>query len=153
MKRNCTVILALLLAGSATAADVYKTTDPKGQPVYTDRPDSLPAQKMNVPDRSTDPAEVAKRYDEQMARYQAQGSAEDEAAKKAAEARQAAEMTAEDQAKRCVEARQKYESLMYARRIYEPGEKEGERRYLDSEEIDAARENARQTMEELCAGQ
>jgi hypothetical protein len=153
MKLTCAVIFALLLAGPAVASDVYKTTDPKGQPVYTDRPESLPAEKLKVQQRPTDPAEVAQRYDEEMARYKAEGEAEDAAAKKAAEERQAAAVSAADQAKRCTEAREKYQSLMYARRIYEPGETEGERRYLDSEEIDAARENARQAMEELCAGQ
>jgi hypothetical protein len=62
-------------------------------------------------------------------------------------------MTAEDRAKRCIEARQRYESYMTARRLYEPGSTEAERRYLDSAEIDAARANAKQTMDELCSGQ
>ena len=41
---------------------------------------------------------------------------------------------------------------MNARRLYEPGTAEGERRYLDSAEIDAARANAKQAMDDLCSG-
>jgi hypothetical protein len=88
-----------------------------------------------------------------MQQYGTANKAEAEAAKKAADARKAQEMTAEDRAKRCIEARQRYESYMNARRLYEPGTAEGERRYLDSAEIDAARANAKQAMDELCSGQ
>ncbi len=41
---------------------------------------------------------------------------------------------------------------MNAQRLYEPGESEGERRYLDDDEITAARDNAKKTMDEFCAG-
>jgi hypothetical protein len=42
--------------------------------------------------------------------------------------------------------------MMNARRLYEPGSTEGERRYLDSNEIDQTRENAKQLMDQFCAG-
>jgi hypothetical protein len=41
---------------------------------------------------------------------------------------------------------------MNARRLYEPGSGEGERRYLSDAELDAARANARQAMDEFCGG-
>jgi hypothetical protein len=62
-------------------------------------------------------------------------------------------MTAEDRAKRCEESRQRYESYMNARRLFEPGTVEGERRYLSDAEIDAARADARKVMDEFCSGQ
>lgn len=152
MKRTCTLLIALLLVGVVQAAEVYKTTDPKGQPVYTDRPDRLPAEKLDIASRSTDVVEVKSRYDAEMKRYAKQEETEDQVVSEAQDARKAKALTAEDQAKRCIDARQKYESLMNARRIYERGETDDDRRYLDSDEIDAARENARKSMEELCAG-
>jgi hypothetical protein len=112
----------------------------------------LPAERLSVQSAPTDVVEVQKRYESQMKQYGAADKAEADAAKKAADARKAQEMTAEDRAKRCVEARQRYESYMNARRLYEPGAAEGERRYLDSAEIDAARASAKQAMDELCSG-
>ena len=152
MKAFVTVATLLLAVAGAHAGEVYKTTDAQGRPVYTDKPPSLPAEKLNVQTSTTDVVEVQKRYDAQMKQYGAADKAEDDTAKKAADARKAQEMTAEDRAKRCIEARQRYESYMNARRLYEPGTTEGERRYLDSAEIDAARANAKQAMDELCSG-
>ncbi|HSQ70726.1 MAG TPA: DUF4124 domain-containing protein [Steroidobacteraceae bacterium] len=152
MKRTCTLLIALLLAGVVQAAEVYRTTDPKGQPVYTDRPDRLPAERLDIASRSTDSVEVKSRYEAEMKRYAKEEEADGAVVAEAQDARKARELTAEDQAKRCIDARQKYESLMNARRIYERGETDDDRRYLDSDEIDAARETARKSMEELCAG-
>ena len=43
---------------------------------------------------------------------------------------------------------------MTAQRLYEPGATEGERRYLDSKEIDAARARMpSRLMDEFCADQ
>jgi hypothetical protein len=153
MKALLTAATLLLAAAGAHAGEVYKSTDAQGRPVYTDKPPSLPAERLNVHSATTDVVEVQKRYESQMKQYGAADQAEADAAKKAADARKAQEMTAEDRAKRCIEARQRYESYMNARRLYEPGTAEGERRYLDSAEIDAARANAKQAMDDLCSGQ
>jgi hypothetical protein len=153
MKALLTAATLLLAAAGAHAGEVYKSTDAQGRPVYTDKPPSLPAERLNVHSATTDVVEVQKRYESQMKQYGAADKAEADAAKKAADARKAQELTAEDRAKRCIEARQRYESYMNARRLYEPGTTEGERRYLDSAEIDAARANAKQAMDDLCSGQ
>jgi hypothetical protein len=153
MKAFVTVATLLFAAAGVHAGEVYKTTDAQGRPVYTDKPPSLPAERLNVQSATTDVVEVQKRYEAQMKQYGAADQAETDAAKKTTEARKAQEMTAEDRAKRCIEARQRYESYMNSRRLYEPGASEGERRYLDDAEIDSARANARQAMDELCSGQ
>jgi len=153
MKAFVTVATLLLAVAGAHAGDVYKTTDAQGRPVYTDKPPSLPAQRLNVNTASTDVVEVQKRYDAQMKQYTETDKASAEAAKKAADSQKAATLTAEDRAKRCQDARQRYESYMNARRLYEPGSAEGERRYLSDADIDAARANAKRTMDEFCSGQ
>jgi hypothetical protein len=135
------------------AAEVFMTRDSQGRPVYTDRPESLPAQKVNVVTQETDVVEVQSRYQADMAKLQGDQKASADAAKKAADAKQAAELTEADKAKRCQDARTRYQNLMNARRIYEPGSSPDDRRYLDSAEIDATRENAKKVMDEFCAGQ
>lgn len=153
MKAFVTVATILLTAVGAHASEVYKTTDAQGRPVYTDKPVALPAERLNVKTSTTDVVEVQKRYEEQMKSYSEGDKAQAEAAKRAADAKKASTLTAEDRAKRCQDARQRYESYMNARRLFEPGTTEGDRRYLSDAEIDAARANAKQTMDEFCSGQ
>ena len=153
MKAIVTVASLLIAAVGAQANEVYKTTDAQGRVVYTDKPVALPAEKLNVQSATTDTVEVQKRYEEQMKGYAEADKAQADAASKAAEAQKASAMTAEDRARRCEESRQRYESYMNARRLYEPGAAEGDRRYLSDAEIDAARANAKKLMDEFCSGQ
>jgi Na+-transporting NADH:ubiquinone oxidoreductase subunit NqrC len=149
MKPFLTILAVLLLAGPALAGDVYVMTDKQGNRIYTDRPDTLPAQKAGVQSQSTDPAEADARYAEEMDRYSSEQQAADESRAKAAEAKRAEELTAADRAQRCVAARSRYQATLNSIRIYEELPN-GQRRYLSSEEIDAARANAKQAMDEFC---
>jgi hypothetical protein len=88
-----------------------------------------------------------------MSRYTAEDEAAKAAAAKAADDAKAKATTAEDKAKRCADARQRYEAYMNAIRLYEQPATGGERRYLTNAELDTARANAKQTMDEFCAGQ
>jgi hypothetical protein len=150
MKPSLTLLVAMLVAGGAQASEVFKTTDSKGQPVYTDRPATLPAERLDVRTQTTDKVEVQQRYDEQMKNYAAAEKAQATQAATAADAAQASELSATAKVRRCEEARQRYESYMNARRLYEPGASEAERRYLSDAEIDAAREKALQVMNTFC---
>ena len=152
MKPLVTIVAALLALGTAQAGEVFVTKDAQGRTVYTDRPESLPAQKVKIASKTTDTVDVASRQTGETKGYEAADDAAAKAAAKTADARQAKEMTAVDKAKRCEDSRQRYEHYMNAQRLYEPGENEGERRYLDDDEITAARENAKRTMDEFCAG-
>ena len=152
MKAIVTTVAALLVLGSAQAGEVFVTKDSQGRPVYTDRPDSLPAQRLKVESRSTDTAEVQKRYDDEMKGYAASARPTSEAIPNTAEGRKAKALTADDKAKRCQDSRQRYDHYMTAQRLYEQAPAGGDRRYLDDKEIDAARANAKQVMDEFCAG-
>ncbi len=153
MHRLLLLVMSLLVLGSTQASEVFVTKDAQGRLVYTDRPDSLPAQKVNIATKETDTVEVQRQYDEKMKSYAETDQAEATASKQAAEVKQAKEISAADKAKRCVDARARYEQVMTAQRLYEPGATEGERRYLDDKEIDSAREHTKQAMDEFCAGQ
>jgi hypothetical protein len=152
MKLILTFAAGLLLAFTAQAGDVYVTKDAQGNRIYTDRPQTLPAQKAGIESTSTDPAEVQARYEEQMQRYGAEESAAASAAASAADSKKAAAASAEDRAKRCVQARQRYETAMQSYHLYVVGP-DGERRYLDSAEIDQTRADTKKMMDEFCGGQ
>ena len=153
MHRLLLLVASLVVLGSAQASEVFVTKDAQGRPIYTDRPDSLPAQKVNVATKQTDTVEVQRQYDEKMKSYAEADKAEAAASKQAVEAKQAKELSAADKAKRCLDARARYEQVMTAQRLYEPGATEGERRYLDDKEIDSAREHSKKVMDEFCGGQ
>jgi hypothetical protein len=153
MQRLLLLVAALMVLATSQASEVFVTRDAQGRPVYTDRPDSLPAQKVNVATSSTDPVAVQQQYQEEMKSHAAADKASAEASKQAAEGKQAKELSAADKAKRCLDARARYEQVMTAQRLYEPGPTEGERRYLDDKEIDTARERSKKVMDEFCAGQ
>lgn len=151
MKPTLTLVVALLLSAGAQAGDVYVTRDAKGNVVYTDVPQTIPAEKIGIASASTDPAAVQKRYSDQMKQYAQDDAAESKANAQQASAQKASELSAEDRAKRCTDARQRYETLMNSWRLYEQGP-DGQRRYLTSEEIDAARASAKQSMDLFCSG-
>jgi hypothetical protein len=152
MKPTVTLALALLLAAGAQAGDVYVTKDAQGRPIYTDTPATIPAQKVGIASASTDPATVQKRYADQMKQYATEDTSASKAAAGADDPAKAKQLTAEDKAKRCADARQRYQSYMDAHRLYEDGP-DGQRRYLTSEEIDASRASAKQVMDQFCNGQ
>jgi hypothetical protein len=152
MTRMLALVAATAICVSAAqAGEVFISRDAQGRPVYTDRPESLPAEKLKVTSKPTDPAEVQRRYDEQMKAHATKEKAAAEASQRSADGRAAAELDATDKAKRCQEARARYQNLLAAQRLYDEDDS-GERRYLSAAEIDTARANAKRLMDEFCNG-
>lgn len=145
-----TILLAALVVAAGAQADVFKSTDSKGQPVYTDRPATLPAQKVDVRTQETDEVAVQQRYDEQMKSYAEADKARTEQSAANTDKARADELSATAKAKRCEDARARYEAYMNSRRLYEQVEGSDERRYLTDAEMDAARERAQQVMNTYC---
>lgn len=149
MRLMLTMIAGLLFAGSARSGDVYVVTDDQGNRVYTDRPQTLPAERTGIHSATTDPAEVQARNAEEMKRLAATDSGATNQQAGRSDAATARKPTADDRDKLCADARKRYDTLMFNFRIYEIGP-DGERRYLDSAEIDAARAEARQLVQQFC---
>lgn len=138
-----TLTTATLAAGTA-AADVYKYKDEKGNIQYTDKPPSLPAERLNVQSQRTDVVAAQSRPQPEQ-----RPSSSQQARNQAADKREAAELTAKDKAERCVKARERYDKYMNSQKLYEQDAK-GERHYLTSEELDATRAAAKASMDVMC---
>jgi hypothetical protein len=151
MKPMALLFAGLLLAGTAVAGDVYVTKDAQGHTIYTDTPQTIPAQKLDI--HSQDPGAQGKTAPAKEPGQQ-QASANSQAPQPASQqtVQQTAQSMAEDRAKHCADARQQYQAVMNARRLYETGPN-GERTFLTSEQIDQTRANAKQAMDEFCSGQ
>ena len=143
-----TLTTATLAAGT-TAADVYKYKDAKGNIQYTDKPPQLPAERLNVKSQRTDIVAVQAREDAEQKQRAANQQQQAQARSQAADPKEAAQLTAKDKAERCTKARERYDTYMNSQKLYEQGA-DGERRYLTSEELDAARASAKASMDVLC---
>jgi hypothetical protein len=142
-------LAALLLLTVAAHADVYRDVDAHGVKQYTDKPQSLPAQRLSVQSRSTDPGEVTKRIEDENKDLGQTDRSRQSAQKQQQDQKEVAELTLKDKADRCIKARERYEKFMTSQRLYKTTDKQ-EREYLSDAETDAARQNAKQTMEDLC---
>jgi hypothetical protein len=144
-----TLAAATLAAGTAVA-DVYKYKDEKGNIQYTDKPPSLPAERLNVQSQRTD---VVAAQERSQAAVQAANPntrpAAPAQANSTAEQKAAAEESAKDKADRCIKARERYDRYMNSPKLYEKGE-DGERRYLTDAELDSARSSAKASMDVMC---
>src|SRR5688572_6171207 len=96
MKLSLIPAAMLLTLGVAQASDVFMTKDAQGRPIYTDRPDTLPAQRLDVKSNSTDTVEVQSRYEAEQQQMAASSKASEDASRKAVETRQADEANAAD---------------------------------------------------------
>jgi Domain of unknown function (DUF4124) len=143
-----TLTASVLLAAPA-GADVYKFKDDKGNVLYTDKPSTLPAERLNVQSQKTDIVAVQARQEaEQKSRADAD-KAGTQNAQQRAEEQQASQMSAKDKADRCAKARERYDTYMNSQKLYEQAPN-GDRRYLSSEELVSAREQARRSMDAMC---
>lgn len=138
-----------VLASAPAGADVYKYTDEKGNTQYTDKPATLPAERLNVQTQKTDTVAVQAREDAEQKRMQNAAQGRAQTSQQRSEEQAASQLTAKDKADRCVQARQRYDMYMNSQRLFEtmPG---GERRYLSDAELDAARNSAKVSMEAMC---
>jgi hypothetical protein len=143
-----TAAAAAVAAGPA-AADVYKFKDDKGNVLYTDKPATLPAERLNIQSQKTDVVAVQARAQEESQRQQSADKTNQQAAAQSKDQQAATQLNATQKAEQCTKARQRYDSYMNSQRLYEQG-KDGERRYLSDAELDAARASAKASMDVMC---
>jgi len=141
-------VFCTLLAGAAVA-DVYKYQDEFGNVLYTDKPRTLPAERVNVQSKKTDVVAVQARQDAETQRLQEQEQTRRQDVASRNEEQTATQLSAKDKAERCIKARERYDTYINSQKLYEQLP-DGERRYLDSDELDAARAAAKTSMDLMC---
>jgi hypothetical protein len=142
-------VAAAVLAAGPVAADVYKFKDDKGNVLYTDKPSTLPAERLNIQSQKTDTVAAQARQQEEMKRMQDADKSSQQAAGQNKDQQQASQLTATQKADQCSKARERYDSYANSRRLYEKLP-DGSRRYLSDAELDAARASAKASMDVMC---
>lgn len=144
-----------ILASGALASEIYRYTDEDGNVHFTDRPTGeSDEQRVPIDSQPTDNAAVQARFTERFSNTDvapADGSAtvdenEEENRKPTRAERQRA---AAEREQECARLRERYELLYAARRVFQDNP-DGERTYLNDEELAAERERARKQIEETC---
>lgn len=143
-----TAAAAVFAAGPA-AADVYKFKDDKGNVLYTDKPSTLPAERLNIQSQKTDTVAAQTRQQDEMKRMQDVNKSSDQSAAQSRDQQQASQLSATQKAEQCTKARQRYDSYTTSQRLYEMMP-DGSRRYLSDAELDAARASAKASMDVMC---
>lgn len=143
------IFAALALATTTLYAQqqVYRSVDEQGNVVYSDRPEGQDAEPVFIAVRRPpgNPVGIA----QPRARAGASESAQQENLAAEMGAEPTAAQIAEQRARNCEIARERLELTLTSRRLYRTTA-EGERQYLDEEEIDAARERAMADVETWC---
>jgi hypothetical protein len=137
-----------MLASTANA-DVYRYTDEKGNIQYTDRPLTLPAERLSISSQRSDVVAIDERVGEDAKAVADRDKARQKTQKSQAEQAKTEESNSESKAAACAKARQDYVARTSALRLYEV-QSNGERRYLSDEELDTARASAKQVMDTMC---
>ena len=141
-----TLLLIVTFAVAATAsAEIYKWTDDQGNTHYSDKPPATQAEVLDIKSERTDP--------EYIARLTAppKPDPQRETIIAAEEDRERLEAEREETRQRnCERAKKAFNSLLSATRIYEPMP-DGERRYLNEEEVEQRKDSAQADVNEWCS--
>ena len=141
--------LMLAMAGTAIAGDIYKWTDEEGNVHFGDKPLGEQPERLAIQSRPTDPAKIQAMA---QARAQAATKAAEEAAAAEPEGPSEEELQAQanERAQKCTTYRAQLQKYVTSRRLYREDEN-GERVYLDENEMQAAREQVESRVEEYCS--
>jgi len=143
-----TAAAAVFTAGPV-AADVYKFKDDKGNVLYTDKPATLPAERLNIQSQKTDTVAAQSRSQDEVKRLQDADKASQGAAGEKKEQQQGAQQNTSQNADQCTKAKQRYASYTSSQRLYEQ-QPDGQRRYLSDDELNAARASAKASLDVMC---
>ena len=144
------IAIGLLASGPVFAQDVYRWTDENGTVHFTDRPPAnQAAEQVDMTYQRTDRDAMRDRL---AARAQLRDAAtlrEGQTSEAAEEAQAQRDAILEQRSANCQTARERLNRYQTARRLYRPGA-EGEREYLSDEELDTARADAVNLVQQWC---
>jgi hypothetical protein len=144
MKRLLLVAALIAWSGMASAV-VYKWTDAQGKVLYGDRPpDGVHAEVVELLATHASTSRSAPAKTAETPKTAANGVAKDDPAQKAVD-----EDVSQTRDKQCTEAQDRYKKLIEGRRLYKTGP-DGERQYMNTQEIDTERVNAKRDIDAIC---
>lgn len=141
-------IAALVASAASSAGEIYKWTDVDGNVHYVDRPTGQPNEsRMNIASSRTDNAVVLARVQARRESRAVAGQVVSEASPELSKEQIRAEQ--QKRQENCQTYRDRLEQFLRSERLYKEDDA-GERKYLDEEQILAARERVQEQIKEYC---
>jgi len=134
--------LLLLVVGSVSGAQIYRSVDADGNVIYSDRPAGDDVETIFIDTATATPVPA------DAADSEAGAAAAEDEVDEVVYAGPSAEEIAAERMENCGLARDREERYLVAHRIYRGSE--AEREYLDDAELDAIRLQATADVEEWC---
>ena len=134
--------LLLLVVGSVSGAQIYRSVDADGNVIYSDRPAGEDVETIFIDTATATPVPA------DAADSEAGAAAAEDEGDEVVYAGPSAEEIAAERMENCGLARDREERYLVAHRIYRGSE--AEREYLDDAELDAIRLQATADVEEWC---
>lgn len=139
-----TLLLCFLLLPGLAGAEIYRWTDANGQVHFGEQPGGAGAQQVEVKPQVVERDAATRQREERTAQfYDARRQEKAQAEAKSAEAHAA-------RAKECKELRSQLAGIQRGGRYF-VSEKNGERSYIDEQEIDAARNRLSSRIAQRCS--
>ncbi len=140
------IMLTCAAASMSQAGEIYKWTDEAGNVHYTDKPVGNPPERINITSRRTDNTQVQARVQSRLNRQAEKAEAE----KEAADGSQDGDVeSAAERSQKCDTYKDRLSNFVRSRRLYREDD-DGERSYLDENEMQAAREKVQGQVEKYC---
>ena len=143
------LMLVLLAVGSTATGQIYKWTDEEGNVHFSDTPVGEEAEKVAIQSRRTN-AERVQAEVQARANASAKAAEEEAAATPQGPTKEEIQARAAERAQKCDKYRERMAQFVRSRRIYTEDEN-GERVYMNEEEMQAAREKVENQVQEYCS--
>lgn len=145
------LLFAALIAWSGMAsAVVYKWVDAQGKLQYGDRPpDGVHAEVVELLVAHAGTTTAARSTPAPATPAAARRNAANSGNKDLDDKKAVEQDVAQTRDKQCTEAQDRYKKLIEGRRLYKTGP-DGERQFMNSEEIDTERLNAKRDVDNIC---
>ncbi len=140
--------VAVALSAAALASDIYKYIDADGHVIYVDRPSGDPSeQRLAIVSKPTDRATVQARI---QARVDTRNAVREAGANMPEQpTREEVRDESDKRQQKCQMFRDRLEEYVQSNRLYRK-DSQGERVYLDEDQIRAARDAVEQQIQEHC---
>jgi len=141
-------IATLGFSGAVLSGEIYKWADEDGNVHYEDRPVGDEVQRLDVVSSGTNNSNVQASID---ARHEREAARADARSKRAEEEQAAADakVESEQRAVKCTESRARMQAYLQARTLYREDDN-GERVYLDEDQVMDARNTAQDQIQKYC---
>lgn len=144
----CALMLVLIGASATAVGEIYKWTDEEGNVHFGDKPVAEDSVRVAIRSRPTNPERVQSQV-QSRAEAAAKAAEEQAAATPAGPTAEELQARLEERAKKCDTYRERLQRFVRSRRIYREDEN-GERVYMNEQEMQEAREKVENQVQEYC---